>query len=292
MAVHVIENDKIKLTVEEHGAEIRSLIRKSDNTELMWQANSEFWGRTSPVLFPVVGNYFQKKSIFNGVTYELGQHGFARDMEFTLVNESADELLFELTDTPETLQKYPFKFILKLGYKIVDSTVKVSWIVENNNGEKMYFSIGGHPAFNCDLDTYTLRFEKSGKGIDSFVAKYLAKDNSGCLSDVEKSIPTEGGVLKMSDELFIDGALIVEEEQADAVTLVNPDGKDVITVTCPTPLFGVWSPDGKHAPFVCLEPWYGRADRVGFNQKLEEREYGNTLAAEETFNGGYEIIVK
>ena len=68
------------------------------------------------------------------------------------------------------------------------------------------------------------------------------------------------------------------------VTLVDGKGNDVVTVTCPTSLFGVWSPVGKHAPFVCIEPWYGRCDRVGFNQKIEDCEYGNTLGAGESFN--------
>lgn len=292
MATHVIENDLIKLTVEDHGAEIRSLVRKADGAELMWQADSKYWGRTSPVLFPLVGNYFEKKSVYEGKTYEMGQHGFARDMDFVLTTENADELIFELKDNEETHEKYPFNFILQVGYKLEDSKVTVGWTVKNTNDKTMYFSIGGHPAFNCDLDTYTLRFEKKGAPNDCINANIIANDGSGCLSPKQEHFPLDNGVLKMSDELFSQDALIFEDEQSDAVTLVNPDGKDVLTVTCPTPLFGVWSPVGKHAPFVCIEPWCGRCDRVGFNQKLEEREYGNSLAKGETFNTSYDIIVK
>lgn len=287
---YTIENDEIKLTVDAHGAEIKSLIRKYDNSELMWQADSAFWGRTSPVLFPLVGNYFEKKSVFEGKTYEMGQHGFARDMDFELKNQSADELVFTLTDTADTKAKYPFAFLLTLSYKLVDSTVKVGWKVENTNNETMYFSIGGHPAFNCDLDTYTLRFEKADKPNDDITVYYISGDGSGCLSNDQQKFALESGILKMSDELFSRDALIIEDSQSDKVTLVDPNGADVLSVKFASPLFGVWSPVGKHAPFVCIEPWYGRCDRVGFNQKLEEREYGNTLKAGEVFETSYDII--
>ncbi|SDB50945.1 Galactose mutarotase [Pseudobutyrivibrio sp. YE44] len=291
MTTHFIENDLIKLTVAEHGAEIRSLIRKADGAELMWQADSNFWGRTAPVLFPLVGNYFEKKSVYEGQTYEMGQHGFARDMEFDLVSQSDNELYFELKESEESLKKYPFKFVLGIGYKLDGAKVTVSWTVKNVNTKTMYFSIGGHPAFNCDLDTYTLRFEKKGQPNDCVKANIIAADGSGCLSTKQEHHPLDNGILKMSDELFSQDALIFEDQQSDAVTLIDDKGKDVLKVTCPTPLFGVWSPVGKHAPFVCIEPWFGRCDRVGFNQKLEEREYGNTLAPNEIFNTSYDIVV-
>lgn len=287
---YVIENSKIKLTVSDHGAEIKSLIRKSDDTELMWQADSAYWGRTAPVLFPLVGNYYQKKSLFKGQTYEMGQHGFARNMDFKLGRQTEDELVFTLKDNEETHKKYPFAFLLVITYKIVDNSVNVEWKVENSNEEKMYFSIGGHPAFNCDLDTYTLRFEKAGQTNSSITAKIIAGDGSGCLGDEEKTYQLDNGILAMSDELFSQDALIIEDRQSDKVTLVDNNGKDVLAVKFDAPLFGVWSPVGKHAPFVCIEPWYGRCDRVGFNQKLEEREYGNTLD-NETFQVSFDIQV-
>ncbi|MBR5636998.1 MAG: aldose 1-epimerase family protein [Pseudobutyrivibrio sp.] len=289
---YTIENDKIKLTVSDHGAEIKSLIRKSDNTEMMWQADSAFWGRTSPVLFPLVGNYYKKTSVYDGKSYEMGQHGFARDMDFKLSSQTEDELVFLLKENDETKAKYPFAFLLVLSYKIVDNTVTVGWKVENPNDTTMHFSIGGHPAFNCDLDTYKLRFEKSNQPNKEITANIIEGDGSGCLGDEQSTFQLDNGILKMSDELFSRDALIVENKQSDSVTLVDNNGKDVLSVAFDAPLFGVWSPVGKHAPFVCIEPWYGRCDRVGFNQKLEEREYGNTLSAGETFTVSYDIILK
>ncbi len=287
---HIIENDNLKVTVADHGAEIRSIIRKKDGVELMWQADPAYWGRTSPVLFPLVGNYFEKKSVYEGKTYEMGQHGFARDKDFKLVDESADELIFELEDDPSTHEKYPFAFRLNIKYRLTESTVAVEWTVSNTDDRAMYFSIGAHPAFNCDLNTYSLRFEKAGNFCDELVANVIANDGSGCLSDESDRYALDNGILKMSDKLFEKDALVVEGEQADRVTLIDESGSEIVTVTCPTKLFGVWSPVKKQAPFVCIEPWYGRCDRVGFGQRLEDREYGNSLQPGERFVGGYEMV--
>ncbi len=291
MMNYTIENNKLKLTVTEHGAEIKSLVRKTDGVELMWQADTAYWGRTAPVLFPLVGNYYQKKSVFKGQTYEMGQHGFARDMDFKLVKRTENELVFTLEDDEESRKKYPFSFLLVITYRLENDTVNVEWKVENPNDETMYFSIGGHPAFNCDLDTYTLRFEKDNKQNSKVTAYFIASDGSGCLGEEQESFDLNNGILDMSDELFSKDALIIEDRQSDKVTLVDDEGHDVVAVRFDAPLFGVWSPVGKYAPFVCIEPWYGRCDRVGFNQKLEEREYGNTLGINETFRVSFDIQV-
>ena len=288
---HTIENENLILTVADHGAEITSLIRKSDGLEVMWQADSAYWARTSPVLFPLVGNYYEKKSIYKGKTYEMGQHGFARDMDFDLASVADNQLSFKLTDDSTTHEKYPFSFELIITYTLKDNTVNVGWQVRNTNDETMYFSIGAHPAFNCNLDTYSLKFEKSGKILETITSNVISNDGSGCLSEVQDTYSLVNGALKMSDKLFSKDALVIEDKQADKVTILDNDGAKYISVTCPTPLFGVWSPVGKHAPFVCIEPWFGRCDRVGFNQKLEEREYGNTLAASDTFKAAYDITV-
>lgn len=292
MREYTLKNDFLTLKVSEHGAEIKSLIRNYDNKELMWQADSKYWGRTSPVLFPLVGNYWEKKSIYAGKTYEMSQHGFARDMDFQMIKSDVDSLWFRVTDNEETRKKYPFSFELKIGYKLKDDKVKVIWKVANTGAEDMYFSIGGHPAFNCDLNKSKLLLKKGDEKLsDRLVYCMIAEDGSGCLSDVKKELPLRQGKMCLSDELFYKDALIVEDEQADSVTLIDENDKKVLKVKFEAPLFGIWSPAEKKAPFVCIEPWYGRCDRVGFNQKLEEREYGNCLKSGEQFKAAYKIKV-
>ena len=286
-----IGNGRIQAAVERHGAELVSLRR--EGKELMWQADPAFWGRTSPVLFPVVGCYWKKTSYYKGKAYQMGQHGLARDLDFTLETQGEEELWFRLQDTEETRERYPFPFVLKIGYRLEGEALRVLWQVENPGDEEMHFSIGGHPAFVCELGRSFLTFSRKGEAVSGpLISGIIEGDGSGCLSDRKKEIALPEGRLLLTPELFGEDALILEGGQADRVTLLDGEGREVLAVSFDAPLFGLWSPVGKSAPFVCIEPWYGRCDRVGFSGELTEREYGNALAPGETFAVSYQIEIR
>ncbi len=290
--IYEIKNEVITVKISDHGAELKSLVANDSNREYLWQADPAFWGRTSPVLFPVVGCYYGKESRYGGKTYSMGQHGFARDMDFELAEQTSDSIMFKLSDNAETHEKYPFAFNLYCGYQITGKEIRVIWKVLNTDKTEAYFSIGAHPAFNCSLDQDVLKFEKAGKTLDTIRTNVIAQDGSGCMSDKTKEFGLDGGILKMSDELFAEDALVMEDKQADAISIIDSKGDAFVRVSFDTPLVGVWSPVGKHAPFVCIEPWYGRCDRVGFAGDISEREYGNKLAPGETFETSYSIEIK
>lgn len=286
-----IRNESLTLEIDAHGAEMKSLTDNRTGQEYLWCGDAAYWGRTSPVLFPLVGNYREKQSCFDGKWYSLSQHGFARDMDFELVSEKGDEIWFALEDSPETLEKYPFGFRLELGYRLQGRAVEVLWKVTNKNDREMYFSIGGHPAFNCPLregekqTDYRIGFDTC----EPLTASVL--DENGTVSERTKVLELTDGMLQITDSLFDEDALIVEHDQAHKVALYTPEGEKYLEVKFEAPLFGIWSPAGKHAPFVCIEPWYGRSDRADFGQKLEEREWGNVLKAGEVFTAAYQICV-
>ena len=286
-----IRNESLTLEIDAHGAEMKSLIYNCSGQEYLWCGDAAYWGRTSPVLFPLVGNYREKQSCFDGKWYSLSQHGFARDMDFELVSEKGDEIWFALEDSPETLEKYPFGFRLELGYRLQGRAVEVLWKVTNKNDREMYFSIGGHPAFNCPLregekqTDYRIGFDTC----EPLTASVL--DENGTVSERTKVLELTDGMLQITDSLFDEDALIVEHDQAHKIALYTPEGEKYLEVRFEAPLFGIWSPAGKHAPFVCIEPWYGRSDRADFGQKLEEREWGNVLKAGEIFTAAYQICV-
>ena len=148
---YVLENDILTVEIDSFGAELKSVKRKSDDFEYMWQGDPKYWGRTSPVLFPFVGVPKDKEYRYAGKTYAMGQHGFARDMEFTLERTEQTKIWFVLASTEETLEKYPFTFRLYIGYELCEKEVKVLWKVENTDDKPMYFSIGAHPAFCCPI---------------------------------------------------------------------------------------------------------------------------------------------
>lgn len=291
MAVYELKNDVLSIQIDSHGAELKSLKKLSTGAEYMWCGDAKYWGRTSPVLFPFVGGLKNKEYRTKGNTYPMGQHGFARDMEFEFLSGSEDEIWFVLKSSDETLAKYPYEFILKLGYKISGNQVEVLWQVENPGSETLPFSIGGHPAFNCPIDENTRQSDYfvSFHDTDEVISSRIGEQGlvTGCM-DV---YGLTDGKLALTDNLFDHDALVIEENQTDEVSLCRKDGTPYLTVKMEAPLFGVWSPPGKQAPFVCIEPWYGRCDNEYFDGTLEEREWGNTIQPGEIWKASYVIEI-
>ena len=291
MALYELKNEQIAITVDSHGAELKSLKKLADDQEYMWCGDAKFWGRTSPVLFPFVGGLKNKEYRFEGKTYSMTQHGFARDMDFELETQTESELWFTLESTEETLARYPFPFILNLGYRLEGSTVTVLWKVENPSEKQMYFSIGGHPAFNCPLTDETKQsdYSVSFADTDEIVSTRISEEGlaTGCMDIYHLA----DGHLSLTSNLFDHDALVIEDHQTDTVALCRKDGTPYLTVKMKAPLFGIWSPPGKNAPFVCIEPWYGRCDDEYFDGDLTEREWGNKLAPHHTFEASYTITI-
>ncbi len=290
MALFQISNEKITIQADSLGAELKSLKSVDDGQEYMWNGDPKFWGRTSPVLFPFVGGLHNSEYRCNGKSYPMGQHGFARDMEFRLKSQVSSEIWFELTADEETQRKYPFAFCLEIGYELKDRAVIVKWRVKNTAEEKMYFSIGGHPAFLCPIDEgtkqseYSIRFDAKNEVVSSCL-------EGGLLTENKKTYALKEGILPVTETLFDSDALIIEKDQAHKVSLVKPDGRDYLAVSFDAPLFGVWSPPKKNAPFICIEPWYGRCDRAGFTDDIAKREWEQALNAGETFEAQYTITI-
>ena len=290
MAFYELKNDVITLTVTSLGAEMKSLKNNKTGEEYLWQADPAYWGRTSPVLFPVVGSYKDKKTYYNGMELPSGQHGFARDLEFELISQTEDTLWFSLKDNADTYKNYPFHFELQCGYTIEENKVKVLWKVLNPSEETLHFSIGAHPAFNCPLKEgekqadYSLLFDTDKPLVSSKLDLSV-----GLFSNETVTYETENGKLPITEKIFEYDTLVPEHDQVHAVSLLTPEGREYVKVTFDAPLFGIWTPIQKQAPFICIEPWYGRSDKADFNQQLTEREWGQKLEKDEVFEADYTI---
>ena len=290
MAFYQISNEQISIQVDSMGAELKSLKKKDTDTEYMWEGDPAYWKRTSPVLFPLVGSLREGSFLLDGKRYPMGQHGFARDLEFQVKSEAANEIWFYLESDAQTLEKYPYAFLLELGYELQESTVIVKWKVTNPADGELYFSIGGHPAFCCPLqkgeeqEDYRIWFDAKEQVISGVI-------ENGLMTAGQAAYPLEDGCLRVTEHLFDHDALVIEHGQVHKVALVKPDGTHYLTVSFDAPLFGVWSPPGKKAPFVCIEPWYGRCDAVDFAGTWQQREWGQCLSAGQCFEASYQISV-
>lgn len=292
MSLYELKNQEICITVESLGAELKSLKKLDTDTEYMWCADARYWNRTSPILFPFVGSAKDKKYRTKGQTYSMTQHGFARDMEFELLSRTETELWFGLGSNEETLEKYPYAFFLKLGYRLEGNKVAVLWQVENPGAEPLPFSIGGHPAFNCPIREGEARHDYFLDFGDIAQVNSTRISENGLALNESDTYPLDGGRLALTDCLFDHDALVIEDNQTATVSLCRPDKSSYIKVTMDAPLFGVWSPAGSPpAPFVCIEPWHGRCDGEDFTGTLEERKWGNRIAPGEVWNASYTIEV-
>lgn len=278
--LYYLENDFLKISVDTHGAELSSIFNKKAGKEMLWHGDPQFWGRKSPVLFPVVGKYKNGKTTYNRKEYALGQHGFARDSEFALVEQNDSKLAFALESNEDSLTKYPFKFRLICSFELKNDTIIVGWKVENTDDRTIYFSIGAHPAFYCEKSKTVLSMNAEN-------LKYSLVNSDGLYTpekyDVESSFV-------LHDNIFDKDALIIENSGVTEVTLADMD-KKYLTMKFSAPLFGIWSPTKKNAPFVCIEPWYGRCDSADFNGDITEREWGNSLSVGENWYKEYEIVI-
>lgn len=303
-----LDNVKISICVKEHGAELASL--KCGGREYLWQADEKYWKRHSPVLFPIVGSVWNGEYRSGGEVYKMGQHGFARDMDFTLLSEGTDEVFFVLESSEETLKKYPYPFRLEIGYKLINNKVEVIWKVKNIGERQMSFQIGAHPAFywpmlsdeaiNAGVEAQEKLLAEHGKrgyfafeGLkaDELYTSIITK--AGCIGDEKAAVALdENKMLPLTTDTFAKDALVLENNQVNAVTLCSQDRKPYLTLRFSSPLVGLWSSPGKNAPFVCIEPWYGRADKADYTGTYEEKDWTQVLQPDEVFEVSYTIEVE
>lgn len=290
--MHTLKNNVLTVQVKEHGAELAS-IRKGE-TEYLWQADPAFWGRHSPVLFPIVGSVWEKRYRIGDTEYEMGQHGFARDMDFTMVEGSETEVRYRLGYSEETLKKYPFPFVLEIAYRLDGNKVDVIWEVSNPGTQDLYFQIGAHPAFYYpDYDPQTsergfLSFDRS-EGLECIRLK-----EKGCVDAVTKyafEIPEDGLFPLTKDTFDVIDTIMLQDGQIGSVTLHRTDRSPWLSLKFEAPVVGIWSPPTKNAPFICLEPWYGRCDRAGYEGDYREKDWINSLAPGEKFSSVYSIEI-
>ena len=287
----ILSNETLRVEVSAHGAELQS-IRKGD-VEYLWQGDSRYWGRRSPVLFPIVGSVWEARYRVDGTEYQLGQHGFARDMDFTLVCATDTEVRYRLESSDETLAKYPYPFVLEIAYRLHGASIDVIWEVKNPSDKDMYFQVGAHPAFFYpDYDP-----EKSGRGFFTFDRtegiECIRIKEKGCVDAVTKwPLEMHEGVLKLEKDTFdaID-TIMVQDSQLKRVNMFKEDGTAWLSLSFDAPVVGIWSPPGKVAPFICIEPWYGRCDRVGYEGEYKDKDWMNCLAPGEGFKSVYTIEI-
>ncbi|WP_424495297.1 aldose 1-epimerase family protein [Salinimicrobium sp. GXAS 041] len=291
-SVHQIKNKLLTVGIKTTGAELCSIKNNKTGKEYIWQADPDIWASHAPNLFPVIGLLKDGVYFYDGTKYEMPKHGFVRhNGNLEVAQEAQDTITFELKFSEESLKIYPFKFLFEINFSLLGKTLTVSHQIKNQDNKPLYFSLGGHPAFNAPLykgeeyEDYYLQFDRK-------------QDLKTHLLNSEKLVSKETSVVTQSDDkinlhkkLFDNDALIFKDILSKKVSLKSKKSGAILTVEYKDfKNLGIWAKPA--APYVCIEPWLGIADVEGTNQDLKIKEGIIELMPSKEFNASYTISIE
>lgn len=284
----VIENDLYKVAIRNKGGELTSFYDKATGVEHMWQADASVWPWHAPNLFPVVGGLINNQLLADGKTYEMPRHGFNRTSELLLIDSDAVSAKFSLPNSERTLSAYPYKFDFQIHYDLIDTALRVTYKVINHDRKPIYFSVGGHPAFNVPFhrgekyEDYYLEFE-----LDEELLTHRLSAN-GFFTGETVPVPVKDKMLFLTRDLFNDDALVFKNLRSREVSIKSKLHDLSLTVEFPHfNYLGIWAKPG--ADFVCIEPWLGCADTEGKQVDISKKEAIQELKVGHVFEAAYFI---
>jgi galactose mutarotase-like enzyme len=286
----ILENEILQVEVSAKGAELQSIVNKVCGIEYLWNGNPAFWAKRSPVLFPIVGSLKNNSYFYQGKSYQMFRHGFARDMEFQVEKENINEITLLLKSNADTRVNYPFDFEFRIRYQLLGDELSTEYLVSNTGTGILLFSVGGHPAFRMPLtsDTgfsdYYLKFDET----ENLPRWPISKD--GLILPQPTPLLEDTNRLNLKKSLFYQDALVFKYPSSSEITLLSgktPHG--ILFQMGEFPFLGIWS--AKDADFICIEPWCGIADSVNSNQQLEQKEGIEKLGSGKIFSRQWRVKV-
>lgn len=279
----ILKNSILTAEIKHFGAELISL-KTNLNREYIWEGNSEFWGKHSPILFPIVGSLKNNSFHHNETEYHLSRHGFARDMEFELIEATENSATFTLQSSAETVKVYPFEFELQIIYTLDKNNLSIAYNVFNKGKSRMPFSIGAHPAFALpnQFENYAIAFEKK-ESLDYYLLE------NDLTSNKTKKLEVHNKQVPLAYELFEDDALIFKTIKSKSVTILENENPFLRVHFEDFPSLGIWTK--MKAPFICIEPWFGYADTTENSGNLFEKEGIQILESNATFHSKFNIEI-
>lgn len=277
-----LENEYISILTNSKGAELKAVIGKKNGTRFLYSGEGKYWDYSSPVLFPYVGRLKGGSFLHNGKSYDMPIHGFARFKEFKASQLNNCEISFILKSDNETLKIYPFEFTLEITYKIVVNRIKITYRVENNGENDMYFGLGAHPGFLCPVEENEL--------FSDYYLEFDEKENISLMEVTEEGLFSGKTIdflkhenrINLNFNLFENDACVFSQLKSKGVSLRSINHSKGIRVDFDGfNLLGVWTIPG--APFLCIEPWISHGDFMDFKGELRQKEGIITLKPREDF---------
>lgn len=283
--LYELRRNQLMIQADTAGAELHSI--RLNGLEYLWQCG-DAWKRYAPILFPFICSPKDGNYIADGREYHMkANHGFARDLEFQLLEHTDDAVSFVLESSPETLAQYPYQFRFVVQYRILDNGVEVLHTVRNTDSKPMYFYIGGHPAFNCPLEPET------GENFTDYYIEYNCEESTK--NNNQELVLDHEKILDLRRELFDYDSIVMPDTNSDEITLRSRKSEHAVTVKFPeSRCMTVWSPTGDdNAKFVCLEPWTSVPTYFDDDTpELEQKAHAIRLDQGGVYNYCYKIFVK
>lgn len=280
--MYVMNNNFLTIHIQPKGAELDRIFHKGNGLDYLWSGDPAFWGKKSPVLFPIVGALKKNTYWLNEKPYQLGRHGFAREQEFEAVAQAPNQLVFQLSSSAETKLVYPFDFIFRIRYTLKDEELLVEYEVKNTGVVSLYFSVGGHPAFRVPLvsgtnyEDYYLQFDHP-----ETLSRWMITPE-GLIGAVPQPFLQQEDTIALSKALFYQDAIVLKHPVSRSISLRSGKTKHGLQVNFNGfPYLGIWA--AREADFVCIEPWCGIADSVLHDHQLATKEGINVLQPGEIF---------
>ena len=285
-----IENDFLKVTIRNKGGEMTSLYNKASGVEQLWQGDPNIWPWHAPNLFPVVGGLINNELLVDGKAYKMERHGFNRQLELLLIESNEVSARFSLPHSDHTLAVYPYKFDFQIHYDLIDNALRVTYKVINQQREPIYFSVGGHPAFNVpfnkgeNYEDYYLEFE-----VDEKLEKHMLSAQ-GFFTGEKQPVKLNGKKLPLTRDMFKDDAWVFKNLRSREMTIKSTKHDQTLAVEFPHFNYvGIWAKPG--ADFLCIEPWLGCADTEGKHVDITQKEAIQQLKYGHVFEAAFYISI-
>ncbi len=285
-----ISNEQLSVSIDARGAELQSIVHQVTQQEYLWNGDPAFWGKKSPVLFPIVGGLKNNSYTYKGQTYAMCRHGFAREKMFVVHKQTDNSICFSISADEDTRKIYPFDFTFSITYTLYQNRLTVTYEVTNTGKEPLYFSVGAHPAFAVPLlkgTTFTDHYLQFGEKETTGKWPLSAE---GLIETTPLSFFIDQDQVPLQKELFFGDALVYKDLRSSSISILNHSNTHGVTLSYTGfPYMGIWS--AKNADFVCIEPWCGIADSVDASGDITEKEGINRLQTDELFTRSWTVEV-
>lgn len=274
---YIIHNGHMNIRINSLGAELQS-ITSENGQEFLWYGDKKFWGEHAPLLFPICGGLINDSYILDGRTYPMPKHGFAKQSEFMMEKHTQNSCIFLLKSDENTLKTFPFKFELRVKYLLENNSLHIGYSVLNLSDSTMYFSIGAHEGYYLPngIEEYFIKFEKP-ENLDTFVF------DGSFTTGKKRRICENSLILPLEYKYFNDDTLMFSGLKSAKASIIHRSGKKVAEVDFSEfKYLLLWTV--ADAPYICIEPWNGSPDPIGWCMDLSTKPDIISLPANKEFS--------